>query len=166
VSLTAHALKGELERFLVAGLDAYVAQPMRASDIRAIVGALVKEEGGRTRADEPDGPEWSHGAPYFLRPFEHCGQDEEITRELIASFSESSARSVEALQDAIERSGFIRLASEAHGLEGASLMVRACKLAESCVALEKRRHRGDVVVAWRDVGVAQAIPAGLRDSLS
>jgi HPt (histidine-containing phosphotransfer) domain-containing protein len=73
---------------------------------------------------------------------------------------------VAALQDAIERGGFVRLASEAHGLEGASLTVRASELAESCLALEKGGRRGDVVVAWRDVGIAQATLAVLRDSLS
>jgi CheY-like chemotaxis protein len=42
VALTAHALKGDQERFLAAGMDAYVAKPLKPAELFAIIDRLVE----------------------------------------------------------------------------------------------------------------------------
>jgi CheY-like chemotaxis protein len=42
VALTAHALKGDQERFLAAGMDAYVAKPLKPEELFGIIDRLVE----------------------------------------------------------------------------------------------------------------------------
>jgi two-component system, sensor histidine kinase and response regulator len=41
VAMTAHALKGDQERCLAAGMDAYVAKPIRGSQLQAVIEDLL-----------------------------------------------------------------------------------------------------------------------------
>jgi len=51
VALTAHAMKGDLERCLEAGMDAYVSKPIRAAELYELLDRLV----GANREREDDG---------------------------------------------------------------------------------------------------------------
>jgi len=48
VAMTAHALKGDRERFLAAGMDAYVPKPLRADELVATVESVVSSSIGST----------------------------------------------------------------------------------------------------------------------
>jgi signal transduction histidine kinase/CheY-like chemotaxis protein len=56
VALTAHAMKGDLERCLGAGMDAYVSKPIRAAELYELMDRLVKSnrEPERDAGDEPE----------------------------------------------------------------------------------------------------------------
>jgi CheY-like chemotaxis protein len=49
VALTAHAMKGDRERFLAAGMDEYVAKPVRADELFEVIASLL---GPDTRAGD------------------------------------------------------------------------------------------------------------------
>ena len=53
VALTAHAMKGDLERCLAAGMDAYVSKPIRAAELYELLDRLVSA--GRDREGEDGG---------------------------------------------------------------------------------------------------------------
>ena len=47
VALTAHAMKGDAERFLDAGMDGYVPKPIQAKQLFAVIGEVLKERAGQ-----------------------------------------------------------------------------------------------------------------------
>jgi CheY-like chemotaxis protein len=51
VAMTAHAFKGDQERCLAAGMDAYISKPIRQQDLYATIESLL----GQSRTAEPDG---------------------------------------------------------------------------------------------------------------
>src|SRR5204863_7953110 len=47
IALTAHAMKGDRERFLAAGMDGYVAKPVRDQELWDTIDAVVPEDAGQ-----------------------------------------------------------------------------------------------------------------------
>jgi CheY-like chemotaxis protein len=41
VALTAHAMKGDRQRFLASGMDEYLSKPIRVRELMAVVAALI-----------------------------------------------------------------------------------------------------------------------------
>jgi signal transduction histidine kinase/CheY-like chemotaxis protein len=51
VAMTAHAMKGDRERFLDSGMDAYLAKPIRAADLHATIAKLTSPSDGVVGGD-------------------------------------------------------------------------------------------------------------------
>jgi CheY-like chemotaxis protein len=51
VAMTAHALKGDRERCLAAGMDAYISKPIRAEELYATIEQLIGQAGRTERGD-------------------------------------------------------------------------------------------------------------------
>jgi two-component system sensor histidine kinase/response regulator len=55
VAMTAHAMKGDREECLAAGMDGYIAKPIRLADLDHVIGEVMGEEEGRGQREEGRG---------------------------------------------------------------------------------------------------------------
>ncbi|MFN2475383.1 MAG: response regulator [Chthoniobacterales bacterium] len=110
VAMTAHAMAGDRERCLAAGMDDYLSKPIAAKDLNRVLGAI--ESSGDAPTPAPDGASvHSHAR---LRDI--CGGDDELVAELIALFRSDTPHLLGVLRSATAQRDAPGLAVGAHKL--------------------------------------------------
>jgi signal transduction histidine kinase/CheY-like chemotaxis protein len=123
VAMTAHAMAGDRERCLAAGMDEYLSKPLQKAKLFAVLERLLKGPAGegRRRRRAPGRPahEGAWNAPLmFSREelLEELDGDEALMGRLIKLFKENALRLLEEIRDAAGRRAAAKLASRAHAL--------------------------------------------------
>ena len=152
VAMTAHALKGDRERFLAEGMDGYVAKPVIAEELLAVINSFANNARPKIKtaapdtADKYDGKAWD--AEGALR---RVGRDRSLLKEMIAMFFDDIPQWLSNLETALVQGRSDDLARMAHTLKGSSASIGAVAVQdialklESVVASGKLGEAGDLV---------------------
>jgi len=160
VAMTAHAMKGDREKYLASGMDGYVSKPIRTEFLRDEMERVVQcvalaDSPHQTQAlakeetmilDRED----------FLNRVEH---DEELARELLGIFQTESVTNRETLRSAVEARNADAVRNSAHGFKGMLANLAANPASEAAAALEVLAKDGNTdgfAAGW------QAFDAELR----
>ena len=116
IAMTAHAMKGDRERCLEAGMDGYVSKPIRPQELFEVLEGLV------TADDRPSPPRRTAGGPARrLRPGRGPGRvdgDAELLKELAGLFLGECPQRMAEIRQAIDQRDASRLHQAAHTLGG------------------------------------------------
>jgi PAS domain S-box-containing protein len=157
IAMTAHALKGDRDRCLEAGMDAYVSKPLRPRELFEVLEALV------TAADDvgpaPDGPEQEHAAFDMATALERVDGDAELLKELVGLFMSECPQWMAEIRQAIDQRDASKLHQAAHTLKGSvgNFGARAAVLAAQRLETDGREQ------AW---GQAEKDWAALEAAIS
>ncbi|MEA3207359.1 MAG: hypothetical protein QOE70_416 [Chthoniobacter sp.] len=129
-AMTAHAMTGDRERCLAAGMDDYISKPLQKAELVALLGRIAAArhaDAGVHRAVDALGPMGRIGPmsprgalPVFSREklLDELDGDEPLMQRMIALFHENTPRLLDDIRGSIARRGSPELARSAHALLG------------------------------------------------
>jgi CheY-like chemotaxis protein len=142
VAVTAHAMAGDREQCLAAGMDAYVSKPLRPEALSAILDDLRPTRRARTRRTQARVEE-TRGVDVnaLLSGF---GGRPQLVAEVIDVFLEDAPAMLTRLREAIREGDAGRVASAAHAIKGSVGLFTQKEAFTTARALEHAARGGDL----------------------
>ncbi len=144
VAMTAHAMKGDREKCLEAGMDDYVAKPVEP---RVLVEAIERQlAGGPPAESRPETGPLPIEKEVFDRAglLDRVGGDEELLQSIVNLFLEDAPRQIEALKEAHKKKNASEIRRQAHTLKGASGNTGAVVMHRVAFQIEKAVESGNL----------------------
>jgi len=148
IAMTAHAMKGDREKCLAAGMDGYISKPLRPSELFDSVESLAAAGRAGTRPAAPD--QVRDFIPQVTAPpfdealaLQSVGGDRELLGEIIDAFLDECPRLTAELAAAIKSGDAVVARRAAHTLKGALSTLGASEAGSAAQHIETLAHKGD-----------------------
>jgi signal transduction histidine kinase/CheY-like chemotaxis protein/HPt (histidine-containing phosphotransfer) domain-containing protein len=140
VAMTAHATKGDKEKCLQAGMDDYIAKPLRRKELLNIVEKWIKSalntNPSRHTAQMMDGV-MEEGAPMdFEQACREFDGDRDFLKEVLTGFFDIAETQIDTIHQAISNGNTEKVWQEAHSIKGGAANLTAEILSRTASDLE------------------------------
>jgi two-component system sensor histidine kinase/response regulator len=132
IAITAHAMEGDREHCLSAGMNDYLTKPLHIAHLDAALTRAIR----RRPASEAPAPPLDAVSIAGLKELREPGQPDPLA-ELVELFNRESAACIQRLEQGMADKDSALSSRAAHSLKGSSSNLGAHKLASLCAAMEQ-----------------------------
>ena len=148
IAMTAHAMTGDREKCLEAGMNDYVAKPVRPAELAAALERCLGESESKSAKPAP-GNVQQHEEQIFDRQalLDRLDGDAELLNEILKVFLNDCPRQLEGLRNALAAGDAESIERFAHALKGAAGNVGAQRLQSLALEMENNGRKGSTASA-------------------
>ena len=169
VAMTAHAIKGDRERCLDAGMDEYLSKPISSSKLLDILEDIVRARGGERRAPVDleknagfTGTEQSVDKQMLKDAFDN---DWGFFREVVELFVTDYPRMLVRLREALKENDPKTFSRTAHSIKGMVNLFQAEEAMNLALRLETRGRNADLSGIAREIDKLESALEMLKKTL-
>jgi signal transduction histidine kinase/CheY-like chemotaxis protein/HPt (histidine-containing phosphotransfer) domain-containing protein len=140
VALTAHALRGDEQRCLQAGMDGYVSKPIQPARLWEVISAVLSRTTASAAVETTD----SRSVLDVDALMERCGGDDDMRRELSQLFLDEYPSLLASVRDAGDAGASAELRDAAHKLKGSAANFGAERVVAAALRLEHMGSAGQL----------------------
>ncbi len=160
-AMTAHALKGDRERCLEAGMDGYLSKPIRPQDLASAIKSLFPTESKKAEPEPLDPPASDSSLSFdYETAVSWFDGDPEMFRQFAAAFLDEAPKLMARLEKSVVDADAKGLHLSAHTIKGMCRYLRADEAGELASRLEWMGQNG----MFNDAGeTTQSLKSELAD---
>jgi two-component system sensor histidine kinase/response regulator len=149
IAMTAHAMKGDRERCLEAGMDDYLAKPINPDDVLRVIGKWLGpkpgEQQGLAAAPSGEDPRKPRESPVDMKDaMNRFDNEQEFFREMLDQFLNLLPGQVKEIEKALASGDAETVQKTAHNIKGSAGTLSARRLYSIVLEMEESGRAGDL----------------------
>ena len=132
IALTAHAMKGDREACITAGMDGYISKPVNPAELMAMIEHVLPFDKPDVHAAAPLAPSFDH-----MSALDRLEGDAALLCELADMFLGQSQRMLRDVREAVAAGSSLAVKQAAHALKGSAASIGGVAVADAALQLER-----------------------------